>query len=103
MIEPAVRSLIEEAARMAGRKAVPVTSDQLPNSEPLVLEHGDIEDLEQDDSHVAMSDARVAVPEHSHVGESKSNGLAERAVRTWEEQFSTQACSRTTIEGRQSR
>ena len=55
-----MRSLIEEAARMAGSKAVPVTTDQPPNSEPLVLEHGDIEDLEQDVD-VALSDATVAV------------------------------------------
>ena len=53
--------IIEEAAQRSGRSAAPADE----------------------------SDARIAVPENSPVGESQSNGKAERAVQTMEDQIRT--------------
>ena len=60
------------------------------NIAPVVLEAGDVEQLEaEEDDQIQLADAQIAVPEHSHVGESASNGLAERAVQAFENQFLT--------------
>ena len=65
-------------------------SDAPRNVQPLVIESGDVETIEaDDDAPVQLSDVDIAVPEHSHVGESASNGLAERAVQMFENQFLT--------------
>ena len=56
-----IADAVEEAARRVGRSASPVEGD----------------------------DARIAVPEHSPVGESQSNGKAERSVQTVEDQIRT--------------
>ena len=56
-----VPELVEEAAQRVGRVASPV----------------------------ALDDARIAVPENSAVGESQSNGKAERAIQTVEDQVRT--------------
>ena len=37
--------------------------------------------------HQPIDFSTLAVPEHSHPGESPSNGLAERSVQVWEDQF----------------
>ena len=59
--ESMLPDIVEEAARRVGRNASPVDKE----------------------------DARVAVPENSGVGESQSNGKAERAVQTVEDQVRT--------------
>ena len=61
--EPAIVSLIQDACAMAGRNGVHVhaVEDEAPNP-----------DVEK---------ARVAVPEHSHPGESQSNGLAAGSMK----------------------
>ena len=61
--EPAIVSLIQDACAMAGRNGVSIQAieDEAPEPE--------------------VERAQVAVPEHSHPGESQSNGLAERAIR----------------------
>ena len=83
--EVAVRSLLEEACRFAGRTCAPVTSDDPGVLEPKVLESSDVQAVELvDDDRVPDVQAKVAVPEHSHTGESKPNGLAERAVQQLE-------------------
>ena len=56
-----IQQMIDEAAKRAGRSAQYVNSD----------------------------DARIIVPEHSAVGESQSNGKAERAVQQVEDQVRT--------------
>ena len=61
--EPAIVSLIQDACAMAGRNGVKVQA---------------IEDEALDPE---VDKARVAVPEHSHPGESQSNGLAESAMK----------------------
>ena len=61
--EPAMIAMLQQACALAGRKGVHIKSD---------------EDEETKDG---VELARVAVPEHSHPGESQSNGLAEKAVR----------------------
>lgn len=78
--EPAIISMMQEACAMAGRKGVHVKSDIEPE---IALEDGDSKTSElQDDEHPrAVEHSNVAVPEHSHPGESQSNGLAERAVQ----------------------
>ena len=61
--EPAIVSLIQEACAMAGRNGVNIRAveDEAPEPE--------------------VERAHIAVPEHSHPGESQSNGLAERTIR----------------------
>ena len=61
--EPAIVSLIQDACAMAGRNGVKIHAVEDESPEPDVAE------------------AQVAVPEHSHPGESQSNGLAESAIK----------------------
>ena len=77
--EPAIIAMIQDACAMAGRKGVHVKGDNVED----VLEDGDSATGEiQEDVHPrAVDSAHVAVPEHSHPGESQSNGIAERAVQ----------------------
>ena len=78
--EPAIISMIQEACAMAGRSGVHVKSDDEAEA---ALDDGDSNTGEiQEDAHPRVVDrAHIAVPEHSHPGESQSNGLAERAVQ----------------------
>ena len=61
--EPAIVSLIQDACAMAGRNGVKVhaVEDEAPEPE--------------------VQQAKIAVPEHSHPGESQSNGLAETSMK----------------------
>ena len=61
--EPAIVSLLQDACAMAGRNSVKVQAveDEAPDPE--------------------VERAQVAVPEHSHPGESQSNGLAESSMK----------------------
>ena len=61
--EPAIVSLIQDACAMAGRNGV------------------NIQAVEEEAPEPEVERAHVAVPEHSHPGESQSNGLAERTMR----------------------
>ena len=61
--EPAIVSLIQDACAMAGRNGVSIRAVADESPDPTVER------------------AHIAVPEHSHPGESQSNGLAERAIR----------------------
>ena len=63
--EPAVKVLIEEACKLAGRKATPVSTDDLHDNELDVLEHSDVPAVELEHKDTPLTDARVAVPEHS--------------------------------------
>ena len=83
--EPAVKVRIEEACNLAGRKTSPVSTDDLHESKPDVLHPSNVPAVELHEPDVPLADARVAVPEHSHAGGRVSNGLAERAVRHWED------------------
>ena len=78
--EPAIISMIQEACGLAGRNGVHVKNDEDAQA---ILGDKDSETGEvQDDQHPhAVDRSHVAVPEHSHPGESQSNGLAERAVQ----------------------
>ena len=61
--EPTVKALIEEACRMAGRQAKPVTTDHPMDLQPEVLEQGSVavvEDHHQDED--LLADVRLAVP-----------------------------------------
>ena len=85
--EPAIVAMIEEACARAGRRGIKVTSEEdvavedLPD-EVEVPEPPAINPL-------AIDSSQVAVPEHSHPGESQSNGRAERAVQAVEDQVRT--------------
>ena len=69
--EPSIVSLIQDACAMAGRNGVKVqaVADESPDPE--------------------VEKAHVAVPEHSHPGESQSNGLAESSMKELIDQVRT--------------
>ena len=77
--EPAIVALIREACAMAGRNGVKTHLDESAAE----LEDGDLAvgELQPDRSELAIDRSLVAVPEHSHPGESQSNGLAERTIQ----------------------
>ena len=85
--EHSVRARIEEAAKVAGRKATPVKPDAIDDL--LVLEEGGIPIVDVPQPEVKLADAQIAVPETTHPSERASNGLAERAVQQWENHFTT--------------
>ena len=75
-------AMIEEACARAGRRGVPIKGDESTATDE-VMEAGDhaVGELSPESSPLAIDASQVAVPEHSHVGESQSNGRAERAVK----------------------
>ena len=77
--EPSIIALIRDARTMAGRNGAKITVDESPAE----LEEGDLEvgELQADRSELEIDRSLVAVPEHSHPGESQSNGLAERTIQ----------------------
>ena len=78
-IDPNKAYSLEEAIKLSGRKGEPA---------PLDWEPGDAKSDESgpDPSLPQRVEARVAVPELSHPGESQSNGSSERGVQMAEEQ-----------------
>ena len=78
--EPAIVAMIQDACAMAGRKGVHVKSDDEAEAQ---LESGDMQagEIKEDEYPRSVAQSNVAVPEHSHPGESQSNGRAERAVQ----------------------
>ena len=88
--EPSIIALIEEACSRAGRRGVPAKSvedkvvlEDGAHAEGFVPEAGDhaCGELQPEENPHAIDSAQIGVPEHSHPGESASNGKAERAVQ----------------------
>ena len=76
--EKAIRALLDEAIRLSGRHGTPIEDDTQPG------DHGsDIDNSPQAVPTTASPD--LAVPEHSHTGESQSNRTAERSVQMVED------------------
>ena len=78
--EPAIIAMIQEACSIAGRHGVHVKSDEEGD---VALQPGDSQtgELREEEHPRSIDHSHVAVPEHSHPGESQSNGLAEKAVQ----------------------
>ena len=80
--------MFREACRLSGRKGTLVHSDAADIEGELVIEHDDVQVVEEEEAERKIQDLPVshtAVPEHSHTGESQTNGLAERAVQSLED------------------
>ena len=77
--EPSIVSMIQEACALSGRNGV----QEKNVDEEVILDEGDSSTGElQSDLHPRQVErSHVAVPEHSHPGESQSNGIAERAIQ----------------------
>ena len=101
--EPAIVAMIEEACALSGRHGV--KDNNGPNPEEMVhtglLDDSNPEGCVITDvelpigerphvpSSVEVEATHTAAPEHTHPGESQSNGLAERSVGIFEDQFRT--------------
>ena len=87
--------MIEAACVPSSRKGAPVKSEDLTKfdlSPDEGTEAGDIPAIDRavpDDVAEAADVPTVAAPEHSHPGESMSNGLAEVSVRDFEDHART--------------
>ena len=95
--EPAITAMIEEAVSLSGRNGkrdgAPNVSEAISHAQ-LVDGNSIVDDPNVDDEpHVEDSQAarssHTAAPELTHPGESQSNGLAERSVGIFEDQFRT--------------
>ena len=99
--EPAIMAMIEEACALTGRKG---TKDTSAGSAEEISHYDMVNDGDQgaqlaeelripDEPHVHGSQevqaTHTAAPEVTHPGESQSNGLAERSVGMFEDQFRT--------------
>ena len=80
--EEAILAMLKESIRISGREGKPTDLD---------WEKGDAKSDETlpDPTLPERTQARIAVPEHSHVGESQSNGSSERAVQMVEDMMRT--------------
>ena len=78
-----MKALVEQAIRISGRHGTPMVEDHEPG------DYGQdaMGNAEPPTPHVSSPD--VAVPEHSHTGESQSNGTAERSVQMVEHLVTT--------------
>ena len=107
--EPAIQAMMEDAAALCGRNGLKDVS----KSEDTAIEHAELVDggrlsenpnVEEDQDIVETGDSEpihTAAPELAHPGESQSNGLAERAVGIFEDQFRTlKAALETSIKHR---
>ena len=101
--EPSIVAMLDEVCALAGRRGIhePSSSSDTAVPEPPVT-HGDVITLEgslereprfEDEPKTPktedMPSSHTAAPEMTHPGESQSNGLAERSVGMWEDQFRT--------------
>ena len=77
--ESALVRLLEDAIRESGRHATPLSEEELERDR-------DEDNLVAPEPEPIPQTTTTAVPEHSHVGESPSNGAAERAVQMVEDQ-----------------
>ena len=98
--EPAIVAMLEEACALAGRRGSPDVEGSIDNAishqDDLISADGSSlmrDPVINDEPHVATPmvtpTAHTAAPEMTHPGESQSNGLAERSVGMWEDQFRT--------------
>ena len=101
--EPAIVAMIEEACSLSGRHGVKdvagTNPDELSHAQLLDDSRGDgcvvsnqelpIGEEPHVPSSVAVDSTHTAAPELTHPGESQSNGLAERSVGVFEDQFRT--------------
>ena len=82
--EAAICDLIRDAVRESGRPGRPREPDHDPEDEPACRRLS-----ETQPETPSMDPTVLAVPEHSHPGESQSNGRVERAVQLVEDQSRT--------------
>ena len=97
--EPSIVAMLDEACALTGRngtKEVPEGDGEAISPAALADVSGDLTnvdlDVANDDGATQLVDAEAthtAAPEMTHPGESQSNGLAERSVGLWEDQFRT--------------
>ena len=100
--EPAITAMFEEAVSITGRmgsKDVAVSDSEPVSHAELIDSHhpsgavlGDepnVSDIPHVPSSVEVTSTHTAAPELTHPGESQSNGLAERSVGLFEDQFRT--------------
>ena len=73
---------MQEACARTGRNGVRIKAGEI-ETDTSSNDPGDLDvgELGPDESPIAVEKAHVAVPEHSHPGESQSDGLWERAVQ----------------------
>ena len=84
--EAALKALVEDSIRESGRHVEPIDCSGRtirPSDAPYPSKEN-VDDLQGDSPNAAPTE--LAVPEHSHAGESQSNGAAERYVQTVEDQ-----------------
>ena len=95
--EPAIMAMMDEACSLSGRnglKDVSSSESQAISHADLVqgdsvIEDPDVSDIPHVQDSQASSSTHTAAPEFTHPGESQSNGLAERSVGIFEDQFRT--------------
>ena len=97
--EPSIVAMLDEACALTGRNGTKEASDDvIEDISPSALADtsGDLTNVDLDvadgDGATKLVDTEVthtAAPEMTHPGESQSNGLAERSVGLWEDQFRT--------------
>ena len=95
--EPAIMAMMDEACSLSGRNghkdASSSESQAISHAElvqgDVVIEDPDVSDVPHVQSSQASSSTHTAAPEFTHPGESQSNGLAERSVGIFEDQFRT--------------
>ena len=96
--EPSIVAMLEEACSLAGRRG----QRELDSSNGTMVSHDDLLDVDgsvslepnisdepNNGGPVNAPTSHTAAPEMTHPGESQSNGLAERSVGMWEDQFRT--------------
>lgn len=87
--EPSIVALFQEACRLSGRKGEDVTpapkdkdASSTSSTQTFEMQPGDIPAAEEEQAPPAVKlPAVIGVPEHSHPGESQSNGFAEAAAK----------------------
>lgn len=101
--EPSIVAMLEEACALAGRRgthesgtpteptvpAPTVSHDDLVNVDGTLDLEPRCDDEPNTPKSADMPSSHTAAPEMTHPGESQSNGLAERSVGMWEDQFRT--------------
>ena len=81
-----LNAVVEEASARSGRT---VYSDNHLNEDDCPIASADDEDLGDHAAAPMVQPTTIAVPELTHPGESATNGLAERSIRTVEEHVRT--------------
>ena len=97
--EPSIVAMLEEACALCGRHGLLDNGDSTGSAlshDQLVTDDGSavapdptVEDEPHTPSSKLVPTSHTAAPEMTHPGESQSNGLAERSVGVWEDQFRT--------------